>query len=73
MQKVNSNPKPENKNENESGERNPNLSTRKKIPHEILVELVARSPLREIVRFKSVSKKFKWETESAYFRRLFFS
>ncbi|KFK35957.1 hypothetical protein AALP_AA4G060000 [Arabis alpina] len=42
-------------------------------PDAILVEILARLPLRIITRFKSVCKTWKSVTESAYFRRVFLS
>ncbi|KFK27704.1 hypothetical protein AALP_AA8G417600 [Arabis alpina] len=46
---------------------------RTRIPESLLVEIVARLPLRSISRFKSVSKTWKSLIESSYFRRLFVS
>ncbi|CAF1725350.1 F-box protein At1g49990-like [Brassica napus] len=67
----------------ESGEDNPNPSKklskismekrRKRIPAEILMEILARLPMKAIARFKSVSKKWNSETESPYFIRRYFS
>ncbi|VVB17379.1 unnamed protein product [Arabis nemorensis] len=46
---------------------------RRRIPEALLVEIVARLPLRSITRFKSVSKTWKSLVESSYFRGLFIS
>ncbi|CAH2047499.1 unnamed protein product [Thlaspi arvense] len=66
----------------ESGEGNPNPLTKiskietemgRTISDAILVEILARLPLRTIARFKLVCIKWKSEIESPYFRRLFVS
>lgn len=43
------------------------------VSEEILIEILARLPLRSIRRFKSVCKTWKSVTETDYFRRLFVS
>ncbi|ESQ30480.1 hypothetical protein EUTSA_v10011517mg [Eutrema salsugineum] len=43
------------------------------MPEAILVEIIARLPLRIIARFKSVCKQWKSVIESLYFRRFFIS
>ncbi|KAL1192588.1 F-box protein [Cardamine amara subsp. amara] len=46
---------------------------RRTIPEPILVEILARLPLRSIARFKSLCKRLKAIIESTKFRRLFIS
>ncbi|CAA7048346.1 unnamed protein product [Microthlaspi erraticum] len=46
---------------------------RRVLPEAMLVEIIARLPLRSIARFKSVCKTWKSLIESPYFRRLFIS
>ncbi|XP_019085812.1 PREDICTED: F-box protein At1g49990-like [Camelina sativa] len=46
---------------------------RKTLPETMLVEVIARLPLKSIARFKSVCKTLKSVIESAYFRSLFVS
>lgn len=46
---------------------------RRTIPEALLVEILARLPLRSIARFKSVCRSWKHVIESDYFRPLFVS
>ncbi|XP_056846641.1 F-box protein At1g49990-like [Raphanus sativus] len=46
---------------------------RKSIPESMVVEIIARLPLRSIARFKSVCKEWRSLIESSYFRSLFVS
>lgn len=42
---------------------------RKTVPEDIVMEILARLPMKSIARFKSVSKTWNSETESPYFLR----
>nr|VDD60146.1 unnamed protein product [Brassica oleracea] len=46
---------------------------RRSIPESVVVEIIARLPLRSIARFKSVCKQWRSLIESSYFRSLFVS
>ncbi|XP_010479402.1 PREDICTED: F-box protein At1g49990-like [Camelina sativa] len=48
-------------------------TVRRTIPEALLVEILARLPVRSIARFKSVCKRWKSVIESDYIRRLFVS
>ncbi|KAF3525979.1 hypothetical protein F2Q69_00046630 [Brassica cretica] len=49
------------------------IRIRRSIPESVVVEIIARLPLRSIARFKSVCKQWRSLIEPSYFRSLFVS